>query len=81
MTYSYCKKWRLYIIFISRTILLFQWNFPISMALGKMAPALVTGNCVVLKPAEQTPLTALYVAALCKEVSITFILLAYMLWK
>ena len=43
------------------------------MALGKMAPALVTGNCVVLKPAEQTPLTALYVAALCKEVILTFI--------
>src|SRR6202040_2275563 len=35
------------------------WNFPILMAAWKLAPALATGNCVVLKPAEQTPLTAL----------------------
>ena len=34
----------------------------------KLAPALATGNCLILKPAEQTPLTALYIAALCKEV-------------
>ena len=38
------------------------------MATWKLAPALATGNCVVLKPAEQTPLTALYIASLCKEV-------------
>ena len=31
------------------------WNFPILMAVWKMAPALATGNCVVMKPAEQTP--------------------------
>src|SRR6266508_552943 len=35
------------------------WNFPLLMAAWKLAPALGTGNCVVLKPAEQTPLTAL----------------------
>src|SRR5450755_1759589 len=35
------------------------WNFPLLMAAWKLAPALATGNCVVLKPAEQTPLTAL----------------------
>ena len=34
-------------------------NFPLLMAAWKLAPALATGNCVVLKPAEQTPLTAL----------------------
>jgi aldehyde dehydrogenase len=34
------------------------WNFPLLMAAWKLAPALAAGNCVVLKPAEQTPLTA-----------------------
>ena len=38
------------------------------MVTWKLAPALATGNVLVLKPAEQTPLTALYIAALCKEV-------------
>jgi aldehyde dehydrogenase len=36
------------------------WNFPILMATWKLAPALVTGNCVVLKPAEQTPVSILF---------------------
>ncbi len=35
------------------------WNFPLLMAAWKLAPALATGNCVVLKPAEQTPATIL----------------------
>jgi aldehyde dehydrogenase len=35
------------------------WNFPILMAIWKLAPALAAGNCVVLKPAEQTPLAIL----------------------
>ncbi|XLM21007.1 aldehyde dehydrogenase family protein, partial [Chromobacterium piscinae] len=35
------------------------WNFPILMAAWKLAPALAAGNCVVLKPAEQTPLSIL----------------------
>ncbi len=35
------------------------WNFPLLMAIWNLAPALVTGNCVVLKPAEQTPATIL----------------------
>lgn len=35
------------------------WNFPILMAVWKIAPALVTGNCVILKPAEQTPVSIL----------------------
>lgn len=34
----------------------------------KLAPALACGNVIIFKPAEQTPLTALYMAALCKEV-------------
>jgi phenylacetaldehyde dehydrogenase len=40
------------------------WNFPLMMASWKLAPALACGNTCVLKPAEQTPLTALYLAEL-----------------
>ncbi len=40
------------------------WNFPMLMAVWKLAPALAAGNCVVLKPAEQTPLGMLIVAEL-----------------
>jgi aldehyde dehydrogenase len=40
------------------------WNFPILMAAWKLAPALGAGNCVVLKPAEQTPISILLVAEL-----------------
>jgi len=43
------------------------WNFPLLMQAWKLAPALCAGNCVVMKPAEQTPLTALYIAQLTKE--------------
>lgn len=43
------------------------WNFPLLMAAWKLAPALACGNTVVLKPAEQTPLTALWLAELAKE--------------
>jgi acyl-CoA reductase-like NAD-dependent aldehyde dehydrogenase len=44
------------------------WNFPATMAVWKLAPAFATGCTVVMKPAEQTPLSALYIAALVKEV-------------
>lgn len=40
------------------------WNFPISMAAWKIAPALAAGNAVVLKPSEMTPLSSLYMAQL-----------------
>ena len=40
------------------------------MQAWKLAPALAAGNTIVMKPAEQTPLTALYVAQLIKEVSV-----------
>lgn len=43
------------------------WNFPILMAAWKFGPALATGNTIILKPAEQTSLTALYLAQLTKE--------------
>jgi acyl-CoA reductase-like NAD-dependent aldehyde dehydrogenase len=46
------------------------WNFPLVMAAWKIAPALAFGNAVVLKPAEQTPLTALRLAQLCLEAGI-----------
>ncbi|HRP68401.1 MAG TPA: aldehyde dehydrogenase family protein, partial [Turneriella sp.] len=43
------------------------WNFPILMAAWKLAPALACGNTVVLKPAETTPLTALFLAQILQE--------------
>jgi len=43
------------------------WNFPLLMAAWKLGPALATGCCVVLKPAEQTPLTALRLGELIQE--------------
>ncbi|MFC7328106.1 aldehyde dehydrogenase family protein [Marinactinospora rubrisoli] len=43
------------------------WNFPLLMLAWKIAPALATGNTVVLKPAETTPLTALAFARICQE--------------
>jgi aldehyde dehydrogenase (NAD+) len=43
------------------------WNFPLLMAAWKIAPALATGNTVVLKPAETTPLTALLLAEIIQE--------------
>jgi len=46
------------------------WNFPLLMAAWKLGPALTTGNTVVLKPAEQTPLTAIRLAGLLAEAGV-----------
>jgi len=46
------------------------WNFPIAITSWKVSPALAMGNCVVLKPAEQTPLTALRLAELALQAGI-----------
>jgi betaine-aldehyde dehydrogenase len=46
------------------------WNFPIAITAWKSAPALAMGNTVVLKPAEQTPLTAMRLAELAREAGI-----------
>jgi aldehyde dehydrogenase (NAD+) len=46
------------------------WNFPLLMAAWKIAPALATGNTVVLKPAETTPLTALTLAEIIAEADV-----------
>jgi len=46
------------------------WNFPMIMASWKIAPALATGNSVVLKPSEKSPLTAIRLAALAEEAGI-----------
>ena len=46
------------------------WNFPLLMLAWKVAPALATGNTVVLKPAEQTSMTALLFAEICREVDL-----------
>ncbi|HUC13664.1 MAG TPA: aldehyde dehydrogenase family protein, partial [Acidimicrobiales bacterium] len=46
------------------------WNFPLLMAAWKLGPALAAGNCVVLKPAEQTPLSALRLAEIMAEAGV-----------
>jgi acyl-CoA reductase-like NAD-dependent aldehyde dehydrogenase len=50
--------------------LITPWNFPLSIAVWKLAPALAAGNTVILKPAEQTPLTTLRLAELCAEAGV-----------
>ncbi len=44
------------------------WNYPLMMAVWKIAPALAAGNVIVLKPSEQTPLTTLRMAQLAEEI-------------
>src|SRR2546429_17772 len=44
------------------------WNYPLMMAVWKIGPALAAGNCVVLKPSEWTPLTALRLAELSADI-------------
>jgi aldehyde dehydrogenase len=44
------------------------WNFPLLMAVWKLAPAIAAGNCVVLKPAEQTPLSILVLAEMIGDI-------------
>lgn len=64
------RRWEKQVTASSRRPLLSpQWNFPLLMQAWKLGPALATGNTVVMKVAEQTPLTALYVASLVKEVA------------
>ena len=46
------------------------WNFPLMMAVWKLGPALATGNSIILKPAEQSPLTAIRIAELAVEAGI-----------
>jgi aldehyde dehydrogenase (NAD+)/betaine-aldehyde dehydrogenase len=50
--------------------LITPWNFPLSIAVWKLAPALAAGNTVILKPAEQTPLTTVRLAELCAEAGV-----------
>ncbi|MFQ3788328.1 aldehyde dehydrogenase [Halomonas sp. A29] len=46
------------------------WNFPLMMTAWKIAPALAAGNCVILKPSEKSPLSALRLASLAREAGI-----------
>ncbi|MGR3309707.1 MAG: aldehyde dehydrogenase family protein [Candidatus Brocadiales bacterium] len=46
------------------------WNFPLLMAAWKLAPALACGNTIILKPAEQTPLSALRLGEICQEAGV-----------
>ncbi|MFC7405146.1 aldehyde dehydrogenase family protein [Georgenia alba] len=50
--------------------LITPWNFPLAIAVWKLAPALAAGNTVVLKPAEQTPLTTTRLVQLCEEAGV-----------
>lgn len=57
----------LQILGVFETYLSVKWNFPLLIAAWKIGPALATGNTVVLKPAELTPLSALYLGKLVVE--------------
>ena len=46
------------------------WNFPVSIACSRIAPALAMGNSIIVKPAEQSPLTTIYIAQLAAEAGI-----------
>jgi aldehyde dehydrogenase (NAD+)/betaine-aldehyde dehydrogenase len=50
--------------------LITPWNFPLAIAAWKLAPALATGNAVVLKPAEQTPLSTVRLAEICRRAGV-----------
>ena len=50
--------------------LITPWNFPLAIAAWKLAPALATGNSVILKPAEQTPLSTVRLVELCREAGV-----------
>lgn len=50
--------------------LIMPWNFPLMIAAWKLAPALACGNTVILKPAEETPLTTVALARLCSEAGV-----------
>ncbi|MDP5182537.1 aldehyde dehydrogenase family protein [Blastococcus sp. BMG 814] len=50
--------------------LITPWNFPLAIAAWKLAPALATGNAAILKPAEQTPLSTVRLAEICREAGI-----------
>ena len=52
------------------SVLITPWNFPAAMATRKIGPALAAGCTVVLKPAKETPLTALAVAAILQEAGV-----------
>ena len=55
---------------IGVTGLIIPWNYPLLMAAWKIAPALACGNTAVLKPAEQTPITAMELAQICAEAGV-----------
>ena len=54
---------------LNTLITLLQWNVPLANMAGKIGPAIACGCTCVIKPAEQTPLTALYMGSLIIEVS------------
>ena len=57
------------------------WNYPVAMLCWKWGPALATGCTIVMKPAEQTPLSALYMAALSKGQKISKLKVNFCVFK
>ncbi|PKH01392.1 aldehyde dehydrogenase PuuC [Psychromonas sp. MB-3u-54] len=55
---------------IGVVVAIVPWNFPLSLACWKLGPALATGNSVILKPSEKSPLTAIYLGNLANEAGI-----------
>jgi len=49
-------------------VVVVKWNFPFFLACGKVAPAIAAGCTMILKPAEQTPLSSIYLGSLIREV-------------
>jgi len=52
-------------------VVVVKWNFPFFIAIQKLTTALAAGCTLILKPAEQTPLTAIYLASLIREVRVS----------
>jgi len=72
---SLCRKvfyWSFFLLLLMMVVMMLnvclQWNFPLLMQAWKWGPALAMGNTIILKTAEQTPLTGNYIAALAAEV-------------
>ena len=54
-----------------------QWNFPFFLACAKVAPAIAAGCTMILKPAEQTPLSSIYLGSLLREVRNGLVFIAF----
>ena len=58
-------------------VVIAPWNFPLAILTGMTAAALVTGNCVLMKPAEQSPVMALHLLDILREGGLPITLASY----